>query len=576
MPVKVRCPGCERVLNAPDRARGKAIKCPECGTKVRVPAAQAPKKAVARPPSTSVAIANLDLDRLDDAANRICPKCGAEVSEEDVECPECHVNLESGMLSAKKKAELSRKGPDPRHFYKEFFRDGFEFWKKHKYLALRLTLISGTLMAVFAGCVFLSLWSVKPLVRYFWVFCAGIAVLVPPGLAFNLHTTIIDLTLRKKKKVGKYHFDKFLGAALGLKLLAWFLVIAAPLHLLALAFLILWIRGIAPPGLAVAGALELVAVVFASYLFPIMMAHMAMPVTWPGWLVHKMSKPFFRTFPALSYWCFFLFLTMLGPLLCVGAAGYLSGGSIVKLVADANENTRVFLVKRSIEDLPKDRSLSPEQQATQSKEVVGLDFMPMIVPSILLVVAGSLFGLTAVFLMRANGLYAYYFLDRLDLVTMAEEIKYVPKATTLDEIESRKGVTWNTVLAGLGVGFVAAFAFGGASATLSGKPFLAGAGWGLLTGGILIAIGGYFWLLVEAFIDSMAWFGALILSWSIGFTASLWLGPVSNSLSLLLPIVYGILNWSNTKFPLIVMVSGTVYFFIGLTLTIVGAVSEAL
>ena len=41
MPVKVRCPTCEKVLNAPETARGKAIKCPGCETKVKVPAGDA-------------------------------------------------------------------------------------------------------------------------------------------------------------------------------------------------------------------------------------------------------------------------------------------------------------------------------------------------------------------------------------------------------------------------------------------------------------------------------------------------------------------------------------------------------
>ena len=38
MAVKVRCPTCDKVLNAPDAARGKAVKCPGCDTKVKVPA----------------------------------------------------------------------------------------------------------------------------------------------------------------------------------------------------------------------------------------------------------------------------------------------------------------------------------------------------------------------------------------------------------------------------------------------------------------------------------------------------------------------------------------------------------
>src|SRR5580693_416033 len=113
MPVKVRCSECERVVNAPDRARGKAVKCPQCGKPIRVPVgttAAAGKKAAAPPPSSSAMIANLDLDRLEDAQTRICPKCSAEVGAEDLECPECGITLATGLLSAKQQADRNRKG----------------------------------------------------------------------------------------------------------------------------------------------------------------------------------------------------------------------------------------------------------------------------------------------------------------------------------------------------------------------------------------------------------------------------------------------------------------------------------
>ena len=38
MPVKVRCRQCEKVFAAPDRARGKAVRCPGCREPVKVPA----------------------------------------------------------------------------------------------------------------------------------------------------------------------------------------------------------------------------------------------------------------------------------------------------------------------------------------------------------------------------------------------------------------------------------------------------------------------------------------------------------------------------------------------------------
>ena len=70
MPVKIRCGSCQKVLNAPDRARGKAIKCPNCEELVRVPSGDGkqprrgkpkaqPKKSSA--PDVASAIANVDL-----------------------------------------------------------------------------------------------------------------------------------------------------------------------------------------------------------------------------------------------------------------------------------------------------------------------------------------------------------------------------------------------------------------------------------------------------------------------------------------------------------------------------------
>ncbi len=215
MPVKVRCSECEKVLNAPDRARGKAIKCPACGSAVRVPIAKPAKKVAAPPPSSSMMIANLDLDRIEDTETRICPKCGVEVTAEDIECPECHVNLQTGLLSDQKKVELSRKGPNPKFYYKEFVRDGFDFWKREKRLSFRLATFWTLFCLIFVACGFMSMWCIKPLLRDFWMFLGTISLLIPPGLTWNLHTTIIDATMRKKKKLGKYTYDKFLARPWG-------------------------------------------------------------------------------------------------------------------------------------------------------------------------------------------------------------------------------------------------------------------------------------------------------------------------------------------------------------------------
>jgi hypothetical protein len=508
MPVKVRCPECEKVLNAPDRARGKAIKCPECGATVRVPAgkpaaanqagSRPAKKVAAPPPSSSMMIANLDLEGLEDTQTRICPKCGVEVSPEDIECPECHVNLESGLLSGEKKAELSRKGPNPNLYYKEFFKDGKEFWKKERRLSIRLATMWVMFSGLFVWSVFLSFWAVKPLVRDFWMFLAAFEILIPPGLTWNLHTTIIDATMRKKKKLGKHSFDRFLGAALGLKLIFWFIDIAAPLHVLAIVFLVLGARGM-PLANIVAVALEVAAFVFASLLFPVASVHMAMPITIRGWLVNKLSKPFFRTLPAVAYWCFFFYLTLLVPVACLAIGGFFSAKGIGELIANADANTEIFDAKAQLDKIPKGKEVPQELQAFMQKKELPLNYTPLILPSCLLVVAAGVFGMTAVFSMRTNGLYGRYFMDRLDLETMVAEVVYVPKAKNLGELEAKAAeLSWKPVVMGLGLGYAAGVALGASI----GMSFLTGAmegiSYGLVLSGGMASLVGLCWLIMAA------------------------------------------------------------------------------
>jgi hypothetical protein len=556
MPVKVRCASCERVINAPDRARGKAVKCPQCGKPVRIPAekaAPAAKKAAPPPPSGSMVIANLDLDRLDDAQTRICPKCGAEVSPEDVECPECQVNLVTGLLSAELQAERNRKGPNPRKYYSEFFTDSLEFWNKNRKLSTRLSLNCLIFTALGMFCLFMSLWSAKPLVRVFWWFIMVVTLLMPPGLAWNLHTKIIDATLRKKKKLPKYHFDRLLGTALGFKFILWFLDVAAPLHILALIFLILRFP-------LVAIGLEVPAAIFASLLFPLAMSHMSMPITVRGWLLNKMSGPFFRTLPALAYWAMFFWLLMIVPIACVAGAGIASGNGLSELAEASNFNSELHSKLEELDNLPKNAQLTDEQRKWQGKKPIEQNWNPFWIPAGLLVVAAGFFGATSVLLMRANGLYARYFLDYLNLETMEPETVYVAKVARLDDLEGKKGLTWQTVFAGIGLSGVFGFALGGASASLMGKDFMLGVGSGLLVAGMLLCLVGHFWLLFEAFQDSMAWFGAILLSTNFGWSSYIFVGPLGFALTPILSIVYGLINWSNAKYAIVVELFGTFVF----------------
>jgi membrane-associated protease RseP (regulator of RpoE activity) len=47
MPVVIACPSCKQKLKAPDAAIGKAVKCPGCGSAIKVNAPDAPEPAPA-------------------------------------------------------------------------------------------------------------------------------------------------------------------------------------------------------------------------------------------------------------------------------------------------------------------------------------------------------------------------------------------------------------------------------------------------------------------------------------------------------------------------------------------------
>jgi predicted RNA-binding Zn-ribbon protein involved in translation (DUF1610 family) len=556
MPVKVRCSECQRVINAPDRARGKAVKCPQCGHPIRIPAEKAApatpgaKKSAAPPPSGSMVIANLNLEQLEDVQTRICPKCGEEVSAEDTECPHCHVNLVTGMLSPEQQAERDRKGPNPKKYYGEFFSDSFEFWKKNKKLSIRLSVNCTVFATVAAFCALAAIWCTKPLVKDFWWFLTVVTVMIPPGLAWDLHTKIIDATLRKKKKLAKHHFEKLLGSALGFKFLFWFLDVGAPFHLLALIFLLLHFP-------LVAVGLEVPAVVFAAMLFPLTMSHMAMPVTIRGWLLNKMSVPFFRTLPALAYWAFFLLLMMLVPIACIAGGAIIGGNGVSKLIDDSNYNTVVFTKQAELDNLPKIAVVPPELSEWRGKKAADLDYSPFWIPAGLFIVAAGFFGATAVLLMRANGLYTRYFLDYLDLETMEPEVTYVAKVARLADMEEQRGLTWATVFAGVGLAGVFGFAFGGGVASAMGKEFVPGIGFGLMVAGLLCAMVGAIWRLAIIFKHSVGW-----------FLASLFV-PFAN-------LIYSFLHWEKVKFPLVVsLVGGFGFYPIGMAIVLFTVGPEA-
>jgi uncharacterized RDD family membrane protein YckC len=148
MPIRVRCQSCETVLNVPDQAAGKAVKCKQCGERVRVPvpregAAARPRKKqpAAAAESPDDVLAGLDLRHSEDTKRKICPGCARPVQDEDIECPKCGVTIATGTLSDKQRRKIERKGPPPEEFYREVWGNSWKFLKKHWNYAIRTALI---------------------------------------------------------------------------------------------------------------------------------------------------------------------------------------------------------------------------------------------------------------------------------------------------------------------------------------------------------------------------------------------------------------------------------------------------
>ncbi|HSG71159.1 MAG TPA: hypothetical protein VLA12_12130, partial [Planctomycetaceae bacterium] len=80
MPVKVRCSGCKKVLNAPDKARGKTLKCPQCKTPIPIPAGKSEPDSSQ---DSSEFLASLDLRSAEDHSQQVCPRCGSPSEEEE-------------------------------------------------------------------------------------------------------------------------------------------------------------------------------------------------------------------------------------------------------------------------------------------------------------------------------------------------------------------------------------------------------------------------------------------------------------------------------------------------------------
>ncbi|MEZ6067848.1 MAG: hypothetical protein R3B90_19535 [Planctomycetaceae bacterium] len=276
MPVKVKCSGCEKVLNAPDAARGKVLKCPACGEKIKVPAGQSsakPKAAPKKEPKSGDSgefLSGLNVNQLEaeHGEERVCPYCAKEMKDpDDPVCRKCGMNVDTGRMDSKMAAKKARRGPDPALFYSKAWSDSWEFLLKHWRLAVRTGGIWTAFLTVAFSSVFLILiWvgvpgeepaapppaaaghgeeeagerSSLPVIA-FWGCLGTVFAFGVPGWYWSLSLKVINHTMEKQEiKEDRIQFDMFEAIALGLRVVFWPTIVmlpAAPIWLLLFAFL---------------------------------------------------------------------------------------------------------------------------------------------------------------------------------------------------------------------------------------------------------------------------------------------------------------------------------------------------
>jgi len=418
MPVKVRCGGCQKVLNAPDKARGKAIRCPDCETVVKVPAEGAGAGATAKSGGTKSVkkpadaedddfLMKFDISRAEDTRVRVCPKCGEEAEEEDVDCQACGVNLETGLPGAALKKKLSQKGPDKDEFWKECWVNSWAFLKENLKLVWMTTGYWSLFGSLSLFSLYMAFWCTNLPPKSFW---AGLSVMMGLGVQgwfWFLAIHVIQATAAKKKKIKDFHFDFFQNVSLGFKAVMWPLVMLAPFWL-GIAAYVGYEIGVneTPAEDLLKPPLPLVGVILflLPYLvLPIALIHMSRRYTYPAFLPINMLRVFFKNFAPVSYvWIVFIVVNII------------TVSTVVLAVVFREESQQLYAdMLGRLSGLVTDMTGSKEGEF-----VYTITQLPLLLIALFLVISPAMLiiAFPVVFFMRVVGLLCYYYRDRLELI----------------------------------------------------------------------------------------------------------------------------------------------------------------
>lgn len=483
MPVKVTCSNCEKVINAPDAARGKAIRCPECQTKVAVPAEAAAPKAVAagakkrkseapiEEADSEHALANLDFRKAEDKDARICPKCGFDMKyqdEEDNECPECGYDSSVGGLGVKAR-KRAMKGPDPADFYPALISSSLKFVGKNKSLAWRTVTYSLVSLTIALFCAFMYLWVSPWPPRAFLALCFTVSILVIPGWMWVLDIETIKLSMERKDKFKKLNFDFFLASAMGVAFCAWCVAVLAPIVFIpaGVGYYLMSQAGDERAMLVIPLSLILGLIPFILML-PVAMSHMAMIVPNKGWMVWELVPATARNIKPGLLWLVLFLAVNIPAIAGVVTIVLVSGPGLMKIVDVMEENASDERKRFAQQMNPNAQKRGEPAKPIQAlpTEARPVDFQPIILPCVILAFMALINGFTSLFLMRVNGQFTYFNKKYLGLVDRRKEKKYVAAEPGFEDEEKPKTMIqlWGDAFAFFLIfdllGFVVGFLYG--------------------------------------------------------------------------------------------------------------------
>ncbi|HAD61750.1 MAG TPA: hypothetical protein DCG12_21140 [Planctomycetaceae bacterium] len=465
MPIKVRCQDCKTVMGVPDKAAGRAVKCKECGARVEVPAGgdgapakkkkKRPAKKKRRPrPEPSFdemgddIFGGLNLGNAEHADELVCPnpKCAKIVSEDDIECPHCGVNIETGALSEEQRQRQKRKGPPPEEFYGKVWGNAWAFTTSHMNWVVRTAVTWAICLSMVIVSQFVLTWYIParitelrdtaegnikfnatsvviapqdgesvtydgkkytkavtlPAVEvaaaasppvWFWSFLYLVFFLACFGWAWTLAAKIVELTMRKQKKIKRFDTDIFRNMMKGFTTIFWPMVLMWP------AYLLVGILGSFLPPI-VTGCLAGFCYLAPMTIFlPHAVVHMAQPYTYRAWLLNWMCKDVFNTFvPTLVVGAMFFFLFMIWPIAAIGGAAA-TMGAISKFYVTSIEIPFINLLW-NYQGTPEEMGIFV--MLVRILILFTISFVGMFIFSFLM-------AFPAVFMMRVIGLFGLYF-----------------------------------------------------------------------------------------------------------------------------------------------------------------------